>query len=211
MRPWCYRPPGCWSAHARRRRRQSAPTRCWPTNVTTMERASAVHEGLTAVVLRGGSAGGIADTLNKALGRPVVIQDRELKPAAHAPRDDAIRIGDTSQALLQVVQDAIDESRSTGRCVFATAPGHCQRSPSPWWPRKPSSVRSWSGTDNWNCVRWSSTRSSARHRSPRWSPPAGRGRRSRTVAAKLPRMGPPAAHRKRRGAHSWYLAICANA
>lgn len=89
-------------------------------NVTAMERASAVHEDLTAVVLQGGSVGGVADTLSKALDRPVVVLDRELAAAAQAPTEGAVRyVGDDGQ-LVSSVRDAIDESRLSARCVFVT-------------------------------------------------------------------------------------------
>lgn len=88
------------------------------SNVTAMERASAVHEDLTAVVLQGGSAKGVAETLGKALDRPVMILDRELAPVVHEPGDGGVDYSGTDGALPAAVRDAIEASRRSGRCVF---------------------------------------------------------------------------------------------
>lgn len=87
-------------------------------NVTAMERASAVHEDLTTVVLRGGSATGVADTLGTALERPVVILDRDLVPVADEPAGAGVRYCAADGGLASDVRDAIDASRHSGRCVF---------------------------------------------------------------------------------------------
>ncbi|WP_020495923.1 helix-turn-helix domain-containing protein [Sciscionella marina] len=88
------------------------------SNVTAMERASAVHEDLTAVVLTGGSASGVAETLGKALGRSVVILDRELGPVAQQPVGSEVRYADGHGALQPAVRNAIEVSRMSARCVF---------------------------------------------------------------------------------------------
>ncbi|MBB5159630.1 helix-turn-helix domain-containing protein [Saccharopolyspora phatthalungensis] len=88
------------------------------SNVTAMERASAVHEDLTAVVLQGGHANGVAETLSKALDRPVVILDRELVPVTQEPVAGGVRYSAPDGALLPEVRDAIEASRQSGRCVF---------------------------------------------------------------------------------------------
>ncbi|MBB3663056.1 MULTISPECIES: helix-turn-helix domain-containing protein [Prauserella salsuginis group] len=85
-------------------------------NVTAMERASAVHEDLTAVVLKGGSAEGVADTLSGALNRPVTILDRDWEPIADA-RAGARGLA-AADGLSGRVREAIAESRPSGRCVF---------------------------------------------------------------------------------------------
>nr|WP_207630963.1 GAF domain-containing protein [Actinopolyspora sp. BKK1] len=88
------------------------------SNVTAMERASAVHEDLTAVVLRGSSAEGVAETLGKALERRVVILDRDLVPVAHEPAEAGVRYSAADGGLDPAVREAIDASRLSGRCVF---------------------------------------------------------------------------------------------
>lgn len=87
-------------------------------NVTAMERASAVHEDLTAVVLKGGSAGGVADTLSTALDRPVSLLDRDFREVARAPVETRMRAAGAGQALTEAVRTAVEDSRSSGRCVF---------------------------------------------------------------------------------------------
>lgn len=88
------------------------------SNVTAMERASAVHEDLTAVVLQGGSAEGVAETLGKALERAVVILDRDLFPVASAPTEAGVLHSSADHGLDAPVSEAIDASRRSGRCVF---------------------------------------------------------------------------------------------
>ena len=53
-------------------------------HVEAMERASVVHERLTGIVLRGGGANDVCDTLSGALGRPVTILDRDHHVVAEA-------------------------------------------------------------------------------------------------------------------------------
>lgn len=88
------------------------------SNVTAMERASAVHEDLTAVVLQGGSVTEVAETLGKALERPVMIFDQELSPVTQDPGNDGMHYADVEGVLLLTVRQAINASRSSGRCVF---------------------------------------------------------------------------------------------
>ncbi|KIH98057.1 hypothetical protein LP52_15235 [Streptomonospora alba] len=93
------------------------------SNVTAMERASTVHEDLTAVVLRGGSAHEVAETLGKALDRPVTILDRELALIVE-PDNGGMHYCETDGDLPHSVHEAIAASRLSGRCVFIedTAP-----------------------------------------------------------------------------------------
>ncbi|TWH20314.1 sugar diacid utilization regulator [Prauserella rugosa] len=88
------------------------------SNITAMERASAVHEDLTTVVLRGGSVEGVAETLGKALQRPVVIFDRDLAPVAHEPAEASGCHSAADDGLDPAVREAINASRRSGRCVF---------------------------------------------------------------------------------------------
>nr|WP_277349049.1 GAF domain-containing protein [Streptomyces sp. HNM0575] len=87
-------------------------------HVTAMERASAVHEDLTAVVLRGGSAGEVAGTLGTSLGRPVTILDRELTPVAKESGTGGVRHSAADGSLLSAVREAVEAGRRSGRCVF---------------------------------------------------------------------------------------------
>ncbi|OEV10795.1 GAF domain-containing protein [Streptomyces nanshensis] len=87
-------------------------------HVTAMERASAVHEDLTAVVLRGGSAGEVAGTLGTSLGRPVTILDGELTPVAREPGSGGVHYSAPDGTLLAAVRDAVEAGRRSGRCVF---------------------------------------------------------------------------------------------
>jgi len=82
-------------------------------HVEAMERASGVHERLTAIVLRGGGADDVCDTLSSALARPVTILDRDHHVLAGA--------GVTSPAALDGVRDALATSRRTGRAVVLRA------------------------------------------------------------------------------------------
>lgn len=87
-------------------------------NVTAMERASAVHEDLTAVVLRGGRADGVAETLSRALDRPVVVLDREFALVTQEAAEEAVRYSTEEGDLVPAVRDAVHASRRSGRCVF---------------------------------------------------------------------------------------------
>ncbi|MDN5896028.1 MAG: helix-turn-helix domain-containing protein [Nocardioides sp.] len=99
-------------------------------NIAAMERATRVHEDLTSVVVRGGSAQEIAATLSSALGRRVIILDRDHAAVADAPAPGNVpgqdlaptgAPGDFSQAVL----DAIDRSRHSGQCVPVSAENEC--------------------------------------------------------------------------------------
>lgn len=88
-------------------------------NLAATERASRVHEDLTSVVVGGGSAREIAETLSHALGRRVVILGRDLLPVAGAPF-----AGETTNAPAapgSSVREAIARSRHSGLCVHVDA------------------------------------------------------------------------------------------
>ena len=88
------------------------------SNLAAMERASLVHEDLTAVVVRGGSAQEIATTLSKALDRPITVLDRDRSRVASAPASgDSDDETNQSAKLSDHVTDAIARSRRTGLCV----------------------------------------------------------------------------------------------
>ncbi|WP_277455292.1 GAF domain-containing protein [Janibacter sp. DB-40] len=84
-------------------------------NLAATERASRVHEDLTSVVVGGGSAREIAETLSHSLGRRVVILGRDLVLVADAP----FAGGDARAPALPTgpVREAIARSRRSGRCV----------------------------------------------------------------------------------------------
>ncbi|MEJ2861726.1 helix-turn-helix domain-containing protein [Actinomycetospora flava] len=81
-------------------------------HVEAMERASVVHERLTGIVLRGGGADEVCDTLATALARPVTILDRDHHVVCGAGTD-APRTADWPDS----VRDALGTSRRTGRAV----------------------------------------------------------------------------------------------
>lgn len=87
------------------------------SNLAAMERASGVHEDLTSVVVRGGSADGIAATLSVSLGRRVLILDRDLFPVASALVGDDDPGAPVHDQLSLPVTRAINLSRSSGHCV----------------------------------------------------------------------------------------------
>lgn len=91
-------------------------------NLAAMERASGVHEDLTSVVVRGGSAEGVAATLSGALGRRVVILDRDLSPVADSPGTDARTRVPEAGRLSRSVTNAVARSRSSGLCVQVDDP-----------------------------------------------------------------------------------------
>lgn len=102
----------------------SDATRVLAGNLAAMERSTRVHEDLTAVVVSGGSAQEIAVTLSGALGRRVVILDRELMPVADAPSsDDEAETSRWSGEPTNAVREAIDRSRGSGLCVTVDSPG----------------------------------------------------------------------------------------
>ncbi|MFI8987351.1 helix-turn-helix domain-containing protein [Streptomyces antimycoticus] len=81
-------------------------------HVEAMERASRVHEELTAAVLRGGGAADVARTLEAALERPVVILDETY--AVLAASDDR---STASVIDPPAVRAAITDSLRSGRCT----------------------------------------------------------------------------------------------
>ncbi|MFF5671947.1 helix-turn-helix domain-containing protein [Streptomyces hygroscopicus] len=86
-------------------------------HVEAMERASRVHEELTAAVLRGGGAADVARTLGAALERPVVILDDAY--AVLASSDDR-----STPSVIDppAVRDAITDSLRSGRCTPLNPP-----------------------------------------------------------------------------------------
>lgn len=88
-------------------------------HVDAMERASGVHERLTGIVLRGGGAAEVCDTLGGALARPVTILDRDHRVLAYSRGDAAQGAGTAAHAASAAgdVEDALAASRRTGRAV----------------------------------------------------------------------------------------------
>ncbi|MGV9229734.1 helix-turn-helix domain-containing protein [Streptomyces nigra] len=84
--------------------------------VSTLERAAAVHEALTHVVLTGGGPGDIAHLLVEQLQGTVTIQDRDDRVLAVRPHGEAGEDGEEDLG-----RRLRDEARGTGRCV--SAPG----------------------------------------------------------------------------------------
>lgn len=82
--------------------------------VATMERAAAVHEALTHVVLTGGGPGDIAQMLVEHLRGTVTVQDRDDKVIA--VRFSGERAENVGQDL---PRDLRGEARRTGRCASA--------------------------------------------------------------------------------------------
>jgi len=96
-------------------------------HVAAMERASGVHEDLTALVLRGGDAADVAAALGRALQCTVTMLDAELRPVAGstAAPEQAAPDGPAPDDLA-AVRDAVARSRRSGRCAFLNtedAPG----------------------------------------------------------------------------------------
>lgn len=111
------------NAHARADEAREA-TEGLQRNLAAMERASAVHEDLTSVVVRGGSSQGVAATLSSALGRRVVILDRDLRAVADAPGSGSAQEGEVTGAdCPSGVEAAIGESRLNGVCVRVRSAG----------------------------------------------------------------------------------------
>ncbi|NLU72625.1 GAF domain-containing protein [Streptomyces sp. HNM0575] len=80
--------------------------------VATMERATAVHEALTHVVLTGGGPGDLAQFLVEHLQGTVTVLDRDDNVVASRSADDADTDPEPPRALLEA-------ARSTGRCATA--------------------------------------------------------------------------------------------
>ncbi|WP_329038465.1 GAF domain-containing protein [Streptomyces sp. NBC_01725] len=86
--------------------------------VATMERAAAVHEALTHVVLTGGGPGDIAQLVVEHLRGTVTVQDRDDKIVAI--RFSGEREDDAGQDL---ARDLREEARRTGRCASSRGEG----------------------------------------------------------------------------------------
>ncbi|GAA2218313.1 helix-turn-helix domain-containing protein [Micromonospora olivasterospora] len=84
-------------------------------HAAAVERAAQVHEELTAVVLGGGDAGGIAATLSRALRRAVVITDRSLTAVA-ATDANGSPVPLSFQSTTAIAA-ALDESSWSGQLV----------------------------------------------------------------------------------------------
>ncbi|WP_234350743.1 GAF domain-containing protein [Streptomyces sp. JHA19] len=91
--------------------------------VSTLERAAAVHEALTHVVLTGGGPGDIAHLLVEQLQGTVTIQDRDDRVLAVRPHGEAGE--DREEDLGRRLRD---EARGTGRCVSARGRDGAHRS-----------------------------------------------------------------------------------
>ncbi len=91
-------------------------------HLVAMERAAAVHEELTRLVLGGQGASEVADALGRSLKRPVAVADRDRRQVA-ATSEVAASWWGRHDELLRPVQTAIDASRQSGRCVDVPAPG----------------------------------------------------------------------------------------
>lgn len=92
------------------------------SHVEAMERASGVHERLTGIVLRGGGAEEVCDTLSAALARPVTILDRDHgvvaeSHAATGEAEESARRAARDVSRLQSVREGLATSRRTGRAV----------------------------------------------------------------------------------------------
>ncbi|MET7287379.1 GAF domain-containing protein [Streptomyces sp. NPDC005573] len=82
--------------------------------VATVERAAAVHEALTQVVLTGGGPGDIAQLLVEQLRGAVTVLDRDDRLLAMRPCGEEVPgAGRTPARAL------LEEARATGRCVSA--------------------------------------------------------------------------------------------
>ncbi|WP_244173549.1 GAF domain-containing protein [Streptomyces recifensis] len=80
--------------------------------VATMERAAAVHEALTHVVLTGGGPGDIAQSLVDHLEGVVTIRDRDDEVVATRPAG-AVNAGEDPR----LERELLAQARRTGRCV----------------------------------------------------------------------------------------------
>ncbi|MFD7695516.1 helix-turn-helix domain-containing protein [Streptomyces sp. NPDC059805] len=82
--------------------------------VSTLERAAAVHEALTHVVLTGGGPGDIAQLLVEQLQGTVTIQDRDDRVLAVRPHGEPGEDGEEDLG-----RRLREEARTTGRCASA--------------------------------------------------------------------------------------------
>ncbi|MEV4050151.1 GAF domain-containing protein [Amycolatopsis sp. NPDC049688] len=89
-----------------------------------IERAQAIHEALTGVVLGGGTPGDVAQHLAGQLGGSVTLLDRSGAVAAH--RDSAS--GPVDGPLGTDLAGAVEEARRTGRCTTSSGAGGTDRS-----------------------------------------------------------------------------------
>lgn len=97
--------------------------------VEAMERASGVHSDLTALVLQGGDTGAVAGALGKALRCRITVLDADLVTSAvtAGPDDDPDTWdgpADHAPDGREVIRQAVDASRRSGRCVTLRAPDH---------------------------------------------------------------------------------------
>ena len=81
--------------------------------VTSVERAAAVHEALTHVVLTGGGPGDIARLLVEHLGGAVTVLDRDDRVVATRVSEER------PAAAREPARELLEEARRTGRCVSA--------------------------------------------------------------------------------------------
>lgn len=99
--------------------------RALETAYATIEAAGGVHEALTRVVLAGGDVGAVADLVADTLGGSVLILDhaqRVLVSRGHSTDEDERKVRESavltaSPRMAAVIGHAIDESRTSGRCV----------------------------------------------------------------------------------------------
>ena len=82
-------------------------------NMSVMERAQAIHEALTGVVLRGGTPGDLAQLLADQLGGSVTFLDRT---GAALVRQDSVSSPCRSSPEPDLA-DAIENARRSGRCT----------------------------------------------------------------------------------------------
>lgn len=91
--------------------------------VAVMERAQAVHEALTGVVLTGGAPEGVARQLAERMGGAVSILDRDGSVVARGSAEgtaDGTSPPVAAEARERVLSGAIELARRTGRCATAT-------------------------------------------------------------------------------------------
>lgn len=82
--------------------------------VTTMERAAAVHEALTHVVLTGGGPGDLAQVLVEHLQGMVTVLDRDDRVVASRSSG-----GDVVETGREPAPELLEAARRTGRCATA--------------------------------------------------------------------------------------------
>jgi hypothetical protein len=87
------------------------------------ERAQAIHEALTGVVLGGGTPGDVAQQLADQLGGSVTLLDRTgatlVRDSASSPCRASAEVG---------LSEAVEDARRSGRCVTAAGAGGVARS-----------------------------------------------------------------------------------